>query len=283
MPVTIDPTCFDPTEIMNSGQCFRMIPLDECTYEVIAFSRRVALTVLDDGRIAFDCDEETFNAVWRDYFDLDTDYAAIIDSAPKEDLFLGRALSCARGLRILRQEPWETLCGFILSQRKNIKAIRAGMESLSDAYGTPLDGTHRKAFPTPQRLAACTEAELRQCGLGYRAPYVLDAAQKVASGQLNLDALRDLPDPVLQAALMLINGVGVKIADCVMLFAYRRLARAPVDVWIRRVIDDVYQGDSPFESYGDYAGVYQQYMFILQRNEGQATLAAKKRKKHDLP
>ncbi|HPS82454.1 MAG TPA: hypothetical protein PLP25_11415, partial [Candidatus Limiplasma sp.] len=197
-----------------------------------------------------------------------TDYCAIHCAAPASDAYLSRAIERSRGLRILRQEPWETLCGFILSQRKNLKAIRAGMEALCNAFGAPVAGTSRKAFPTAERMARATEAELRACGLGYRAPYLLDAARNVASGQVDLAALVGLSDEALLSVLTGIHGVGVKVANCVMLFAYHRLSRAPVDVWINRVIGEIYGGRSPFEDYGEFAGVYQQYLFILGRGEG---------------
>lgn len=273
VPVTVTAECFDPAVIMESGQCFRMVALSADTVEAVACGRRVSVTALGGGRFAFDCDPTTFETFWRGYFALDTDYAAILAAAPPEDAFLSRALQTARGLRILRQDPWETLCAFILSQRKHLKAIRLCMETLCARYGEPVEGTARSAFPTPARLAALPEAALRECGLGYRAPYVLDAAQKVALGQLNLRALAALPDAALRAVLQTVHGVGVKVADCVMLFAYARLACAPVDVWIHRVIDEEYAGVSPFAAYGGYAGVYQQYLFMLRRDEGRSAAA----------
>ncbi len=268
MPVTLELSHFDPYKIMESGQCFRMIALSPDTYEVIAQGKRLCINDLGNRRYRFDCSAVALAARWRVYFDLDRDYAALLDAAPKADAFLLRALADGYGLRILRQDPWETLCGFILSQRKHLKAIRASMEALCNPYGAPLAGTARKAFPTPERLAALCETDLRACGLGYRAPYVLDAARKVASGALDLAALAALPDDALLNRLMGVNGVGIKVAECVALFAYARLARAPVDVWIQRVIDQVYGGVSPFAGYGAYAGVYQQYMFMSMRNDG---------------
>lgn len=276
MPVEVSLDYFDPWVIMDSGQCFRMVPLDDGrAVETVAMGRRVVVTSPKPGRYVFDCDPQTFETFWRGYFDLDTDYRALIDAAPKDDTFLANALAYAQGLRILQQEPWETLCGFILSQRKNIKAIRACMETLSDAYGEPVEGTARKNFPSPERLAGLTEAELRACGLGYRAPYVLDAARKVACGMLNMTSMAALSDLELQNCLMGIHGVGIKVADCAMLFAYRRLTRAPVDVWIHRVIEREYGGVSPFDGYGTYAGVYQQYMFIYERDRAQKGFALK--------
>jgi N-glycosylase/DNA lyase len=266
LPVTVSAAHFDPWVIMESGQCFRMVPLAGGACEAVAFGEAVRLTRAAGGGIALDCDRAAFDRLWRAYFDLDTDYAAMLAAAPAGDGFLARALTAAHGLRILRQDPWETLCGFILSQRKNLKAIRTGMEALCEACGAPVLGTARRAFPTPHRLAAMDEPALRALGLGYRAPYLLDAARRVADGRLNLDLLAALPDGLLQAALLTVSGVGVKVADCVMLFAYHRLSRAPVDVWIRRVIDCAYGGVSPYEGYGPFAGVYQQYQFMCIRD-----------------
>ena len=254
---------------MESGQCFRMIERqDSLAYETIAFGCRVAITSPEKGCFVFDCDQQEYERLWRGYFDLDTDYSAIIAAAPAEDAYLTRAIAYSHGMRILRQDPWETLCGFILSQRKHIKAIRACMESLCNAFGDPVEGTTRRSFPSPERLASLSEVEVRLCGLGYRTPYLLDAARKVASGELNLEEMASLPDDLLLDLLMKIKGVGIKVADCAMLFGFRRLSRAPVDVWIHRVIDEMYNGISPFEGYGEYAGIYQQYLFILRRDEG---------------
>ena len=265
MPVTLSLSHFDPEQITQSGQCFRMVRVDAATHEVVAFGRCLRVTALGGGRYRFGCTPGDMTALWRAYFDLDTDYAALLAAAPQGDAFLQQAIRRGHGLRILRQEPWETLCGFILSQRKNLKAIRFGMEALAAAYGTPIPGSARNAFPTPAQLAACTEAQLRALGLGYRAPYMADAACRVASGALDLTAIAALPDDMLQAVLMQVSGVGTKVADCVMLFAYARHRRAPVDVWIRRVIDQVYGGVSPFAGYGAYAGIYQQYLFVCMR------------------
>lgn len=267
LPVTVTLDCFDPFEIMESGQCFRMIALDANTVEVIAYGKRVTVTALGEKRFVFNCTQATFDSLWRTYFDLGRDYAAIAAAAPREDIFLTKALMRARGLRILRQEPWETLCGFILSQRKNLRAIRTCVEALCEAFGDSVPGTARKSFPTAKKMASLSVAQLGLCGLGYRAPYMLDAACQVASGHINLALLHAMPDEALMAALSTIHGVGIKVANCVMLFAYGRYARAPVDVWIKRVIDEEYEGISPFDGYGEYAGIYQQAMFVFKRDK----------------
>ena len=258
--VTVRLSRFDPWAIAQSGQCFRMSG-DDKGVTARAGGRCVRVERSGAGRFTFSCDQDEYARVWRPYFDLDTDYAAMQNAAPPNDAFLRRAMRAGRGLRILRQEPWETLICFILSQRKSIPAIRGCTEQLCARFGEPCgDGW---AFPTAERLAEAADAELRACGLGYRAPYVLATARRVAQGAL--DNLSTLADDALLERLMAMEGVGVKVANCVALFGYHRLACAPVDVWIARVIEEEYAGQSPFEGYGAYAGLYQQYLFCGRR------------------
>jgi N-glycosylase/DNA lyase len=269
---------FDPFRIMDSGQCFRMIRISDRAVETVAFGRRIAVTALGNGRFSFGCDPAEYARLWKPYFALDTDYGVLLAAAPKGDAYLARALVYASGLRILRQDPWETLCAFILSQRKHILAIRACVEALCDRYGEPVEGTPRRAFPTAERLAAHAESDLRPCASGYRAPYLLAAARRAAAGALDFAALGCLPDEALHSALCAEHGVGPKVADCAMLFGFGRLARAPVDVWVRRVIDEEYGGNSPFPAYGAYAGFYQQALFVFRRDAGRGPEAEKRRR-----
>ena len=155
------------------------------------------------------------------------------------------------------------LVTFILSQRKSIPAIQSSVETLAARYGRDLaaDGSHLFGFPTAARLARTSEEELRACRLGYRAPYVLDAARQVAEGTLDLAALRGCPNTQLLQALQRVKGVGEKVAACIGLFAYGHLALAPIDTWIRKIIDQVYGGADPFPAYGETAGILQQFAF----------------------
>ncbi|MDL2319365.1 DNA-3-methyladenine glycosylase 2 family protein [Eubacteriales bacterium OttesenSCG-928-A19] len=258
-------THFDLRAIADSGQCFRIIETGEDTFELIHGGVALCVEQAAPGEYRFDCDEDTFRRIWRPYFDLDTDYAAFAAAIPPEDAFLRAAAAYGRGVRILRQDPWEMLVTFIVSQRKNIPAIRRAVETLCERYGEPVPGGARRAFPTPRALAACGEDALRGCALGYRAGYVHAAARMVDSGALDLAALARLDDAVLHAALLAVPGVGPKVASCVMLFGFHRVAAFPRDVWINRVIDCEYGGSFPVERYAGYAGVIQQYMFYYAR------------------
>lgn len=261
---TLEIRHLDLQTLFASGQCFRMKPLTDGAFLMLSGERSVQIRPLGAGRFRFSCGaaQQTY---WQRYFDLDTDYDALFAAIPPEEAFLQRAAQAGEGLRILRQEPFETLVSFILSQRKSIPAIRDGVERLCTRYGRRLPcGAH--GFPRPERLARATETELRACGLGYRAPYVLGTARRVASGALDLTACANLSDEALLSALMDCPGVGIKVAGCVMLFAYHRLAAAPVDVWIQKVIDEEYGGCSPFPRWGEWAGWYQQLLFYYRQH-----------------
>ncbi len=271
---TIKNLDFNIRKIADSGQCFRLRPDAEGGYTLVARGRMLRLYETADG-CRLDCARRDYAAHWRDYFDMETDYAAIRAAADPEDAFLWRACAYGRGIRILRQEPWETLVSFIVSQRKSIPAIRSCIETLCVRYGEPIGDGRFFAFPAPDRLAALDEAQLLACSLGYRAKYVLAAARMVASGGLDLSALVALDDGPLCSALLTVPGVGEKVADCVMLFGYHRLGRFPRDVWINRIEAREYVGAFPQERYCGIAGVLQQYVFYYARSAEYAALAGK--------
>ncbi len=290
-------------EIAESGQCFRITRCADGAWQVIARGKVLRLRELDDSKYELSCSEADFNSVWRDYFDLDTDYAVYRGAVLPDDEYLKKAIEYGKGIRMLKQEPWEMLISFIISQRKSVPAIRTSVERLSERFGrliventdnvtakTPdADGSlHRGrnkisclsetekrtlsddncrrvyAFPTPAALAKADTAELAACGLGYRVDYVREAARLVDCGELDLEELAKLPTAELIEALRALKGVGIKVASCVALFGYHRLDTLPVDVWMKRVIETVYNGALPDE-YKQYAGVLQQYMFNYAR------------------
>jgi N-glycosylase/DNA lyase len=240
-------------QTLDCGQCFRWLPAPDGAWEGVARGRFLRLTPQNFGAALRE-------KPWNDYFDLGTDYAALRASFSALDPVLAEAVRFAPEIRILRQEPWEALCTFILSQCNNIKRIRGMAERLSSAYGEPAEGTARRSFPAPEVLASAREADLRALGLGFRAPYVLDAARRVASGTLDLSAAARLPLAEARAGLMQIDGVGPKVADCALLYGMHRLDAFPEDVWIRRAMESLFPGRKP-EWFGPCAGVAQQYIF----------------------
>ena len=209
------------------------------------------------------CDEETWEAVWAPYFDLGRNYAAMRESIRRDNAYTEEVCENGRGIRILRQDPWETLVTFIISQRRSIPAIRTCVEKLCASLG-PAIRTERETlylFPAPETVMEAPPETLAACGVGYRLPYIRDAAERVVSGALDLEGLEALSDEELLDALRQVKGVGLKVAGCVALFGYGRMACAPVDVWIARAIEEYFGGRDPFLSQGELAGLLQQYMF----------------------
>ncbi len=267
---------FDLPLTAVSGQCFRFNQLDDGCFALIAHGKRLHIHDLGGGRFACDCAGDDFERIWRPYFDVDCDYGAIGASIDQSDAFLQAAYAYARGLRILRQNPWETLVSFIISQRKNIPAIKGCVETLSRRFGVQIDDTGW-AFPQPGQLARLTLEELQSCGLGYRSSYILQTARIVAEGKIDPDALCAADDAALEEALLALPGVGVKVANCVILFGYHRLSAFPRDVWINRVIDREYGGSFPLHLYTPFAGVIQQYMFCYGRSPAYRSMQENKK------
>lgn len=262
---------FNLKKIAESGQCFRMNPNATGGYTLVALGRVLRLRETPQG-CELDCSQAEFDALWRDYFDLERDYAGIRASVDPDDAFLNRACDYGRGIRMLRQDPWEMLITFILSQRKNIPAIRYCVEALCSRYGEPIESAGERffAFPSAERLAEQDERCLMDCSLGYRAKYVSAAARLVAGGALDLTQIANLSDDELMQALLTVPGVGEKVANCVLLFGYHRLGRFPRDVWINRIVEHEYGGAFPLERYPGIAGALQQYMFFYVRSEAYA-------------
>lgn len=274
---------FDLDKMAESGQCFRWYLLPDGGYRICAFRR--AVTARQEGhRLTLDCPEEAYRSIWRQYFDMTTHYAAIRDRIDPGDAYLQAAARLGRGIRILRQDPWETLVTFIISQRKSIPAIRSCVEKLCAAAGDSIGaaaGEPLYAFPSPAQVMAldcrktgsdrCSfqDTGAGNCSLGYRMPYVRAAARwMIAHDAAALDAL---DDGSLETALMQIKGVGVKVAACVMLFGFHRMNAFPVDVWVKRALKDGY-GKAGFDParYAPYAGVMQQYLFYARRQTSRA-------------
>lgn len=261
---------FSLPKIAESGQCFRAKLLDDGTWRFITGSSILHIRLLSHNRYEIDCTASQWLTVWLPYFDLDRDYSFIRSRIAQTDYYMKNAADTGAGLRILRQDPWEMLITFIISQQKNIPSIKSCVEKIAEKYGdkveTPYGTVH--FFPSARQMSYITDEELNQCKLGYRTPYIQDAINKVASGQLDLNTLYSYGDMQLFNALKSVHGVGDKVANCIALFAYSRTSLVPVDTWIRKVIDGVYGGQNPFTKYGSDAGIMQQYIFYyVQHNK----------------
>ena len=228
---------FDLDRIADSGQCFRWTRQETrsggCTYRILAGGDCLYITDLGDQRYELDCTREQYSRIWQEYLDLREDYRSIrsrID--PGQDPFLWAASEHEKGIRILRQDPWEMLITFIISQNRNIPAIRRSVEMLAEKCGlrrTDSKGRGYYTFPDPAALAGLTETDLSDCSLGYRGRYVHAAAEAVHSGAIDLRMLCEADYAATVEALTGLCGVGIKVANCVSLFGLHHTDAFPVE------------------------------------------------------
>ena len=252
----MNPGPFDLAATLTCGQCFRWEEGEDGSFSAVAGGRELTLSPLAPEKAA------GADPFWRRYFDLDLDYGALRQELAALSPVLAEAAAFAPGIRILNQGPWEALCSFILSQNNNIPRIKGIVARLCACFGQPLPGGGR-SFPGPEALAGLSPEDLAPLRCGFRARYVIDAAQKVCGG-LNLEELRPLPLAEAREALMTITGVGVKVADCTLLYGLHRLDAFPMDVWMKRAMAVLFPGKQP-EDFGPAAGVAQQYIFHYSR------------------
>ena len=253
----------DLTHLFECGQCFRWVPdgPDAYTGAAGSFAARINLS---DGCLNIDATggDRDF---WRRYFDLNTDYGAIKKKLTDSEPLLKPATEYGHGIRILNQDPFETIISFIISQNNNIPRIRKNIESLCTAYGEPIEGSELCAFPSPEALADAEVCDLAELRLGYRCEYIKASAERY---------LRE-GCPKTREELLAFHGIGPKVANCIMLFGLRDTAAFPVDTWVKQIMNDMYgfdlkdaKGMQAFaaEKYGDLAGYAQQYLFYYYRD-----------------
>jgi N-glycosylase/DNA lyase len=263
---------FDIVQIAESGQCFRMNALGDGRYSLIAFGKYLELRQSEDGIVELDCSEEEYEELWKDYFDMEYDYQRLVTALlTGKDEFLRSAAEFGRGIRILKQDFFEIMISFIISQNKNIPGIKSCVEALSERYGSRIEGAYGRekiyyAFPTPKQLAQATKEELRELKVGYRDEYILQAARAVADGVLKVEELKSLCYTDAFQALKQIHGIGDKVANCICLYGLHHIGVFPIDVWIKRILDEVYHNEFDLRLYEGHAGIIQQYMFYYMRN-----------------
>lgn len=274
MPIVKITDDFDLEKIVDSGQCFRPTEISPGVFRFITLDHVIDIEKISDVEYKISCSLAEWDIIWSKYFDIETDYAEIrkqiIDFGSNKPCgeYLNKSIEFSKGIRILRQDPFETLISFIISQRKNIPSIRKIVEAICDAYGKEIaltDGTVIKTFPKVDDLCKISAFELSRFSLGYRSAYIHDALQRVKGLTVALDDLYSSNNEDLTDTLKTIRGVGDKIAACVGLYAYHRFACVPIDVWIKKAIQDDFKGENVFVEFGSLAGVLQQYIFYYKR------------------
>ena len=257
----------DLVHIFECGQCFRWVPDGPGSYSGAAgsFAGRISL---EGGELRVEATggDEAF---WRRYFDLDTDYGEIKRKLVDADPLIKPATEYGSGIRILNQDPFETIISFIISQNNNIPRIRKNIESLCRTYGEPIEGSSLYAFPSPEALAAADVEDLAALKLGYRSGYIKASAERYIE--------EGCPD--CREQLLAFHGIGPKVANCIMLFGLRDTAAFPVDTWVRQIMNDMYgfelkdaKGMQAFaaDRFGELAGYAQQYLFYYYRDRSKA-------------
>ena len=253
----------DIVKTFECGQCFRWNADGKGVYTGVV--RGYPARVWTDGGEVF-LRSDAPEALWRDYFDLSRNYAEISRFDAGE--YLDRCVQYGMGIRILRQEPWEVLCSFIISQCNNIKRIKGIVERLCENCGDELlfEGQQFYGFPGPEKLACLLPEDLSCLRCGYRSAYLIDAARSVCSGETDLQSLISASAADAKKALLKIRGVGEKVANCVVLFGLYHMEAFPIDVWIKRALKEHFPKDFDPACLGKYAGLAQQYIFYYARS-----------------
>ena len=270
---------FDLGQTLECGQCFRFNKIKDNEYIIVAHHIMQRVGQVQDSVIFYNCDIDTFNNIWYEYFDFGTNYKEIKDYLLQYDDKLKEAIEKKNGIRILKQEFFENLLSFIISQNKQIPHIMKIVDDIANKYGDKLgeyEGREYYSFPTVEQLKNATEEDFKASKTGFRAPYLMDAIKLVADGSINPDNFKDLSTLEVEKELIKIKGVGTKVANCVLLFSLGRRDAFPVDVWIQRIMEELYYNgektkkeviiDFAKEHFGEYGGYAQQYLFYYARD-----------------
>lgn len=249
---------------LDCGQAFRWEKKPDGSMHGVAYGQ--AIDVSDDGeKLTFiGADKSDFERIWKGYFDLDRDYEKICRCFESDEALM-QAVSFCPGIRILKQEPWEALCSFIISQNNNIPRIKGIISRLCENLGKDL-GEGDFAFPAPEKILEAGEAGLAPLRAGFRTKYILDAAEKVADGTVDFDRIEKMNDEEASLELQKIKGVGAKVAACTLLYGFGRVDCLPVDVWVKRILAETYPDGLP-ECTEGVRGIAQQYLFHWRRNK----------------
>lgn len=253
----------DLSQTFDCGQCFRWYK-NSGNYTGIFKGR--ALTLFQSGNeITFkNTTTLEFKKIWNTYFDLETDYKKIGESIACIHPILEKAYKECIGIRILRQDPWEALCSFIISQNNNIPRIKKIIRTLCNLLGDKIESSQENTFPSASCIAKLKIEDLEPIKSGFRAKYILDAAQKINSRTIDFDKIKNMDYKEAKNTLMKIKGVGPKVADCALLYGFHRLDAFPEDVWIKRIMNKFFKNESP-KIFGKYAGIAQQYLYHYTR------------------
>ncbi len=269
---------FHPDHIFDCGQCFRWEKQEDGSYIGPAMGKIVRVSLVGEDVVIDNCNEEDYREIWEDYLDMERDYGAIKSVLGRSDEVIVKAAEYGYGIRILKQDFWETVVSFIISQNNNIPRIKGCIESISRSFGKSLgeyNGREYFDIPSPEVMASLTVEDLASAKLGYRAQYLITTAKQMLE-QGGPEAVKQrilkAENPIEE--LRVFQGVGPKVASCISLFGLGRMDAFPIDVWMRRVMNQLYgiaekdvkaMAAYAEEHFGEHGGIAQQYLFYYIR------------------
>lgn len=274
---------FDTVHIFECGQCFRWNKIDEDTYLGVIKGAIIKVKQENNKLIFTGKSSENFKNVINYYFDLDTNYSEYKDKLSKVDEFMKESIEFGSGIRILKQDLWECIISFIISANNNIPRIKKIIERISKEYGKKVEfeGNIYYEFPTAEELSKATVEDLRALGTGFRDKRIYNTTKMILNKEVDLDKIASFDNTEdMRNELLKLDGVGPKVADCILLFGLKRLDVFPIDVWVRRVMNELYIHNEveekvnkvqlqklAEEKFGNIAGMAQQYLFYWKREE----------------
>lgn len=270
---------FDPKHIFECGQAFRWKREEDGSYTVISFNKLINVKKEDKDIIFSNTNKKDFNNIWYDYFDLGRDYGEMKEILSKDPI-LEEAIKYGSGIRILNQEPFETIISFIISANNRIPMIKRSIEKISNdlgEYAGEWMGEKYYGFPSAEKLASLDEGYIKEkYRVGFRAKRIKDTSDIIYRGDIDIDSIYKINRQEGKDLLMTLPGVGPKVSDCILLFAFDKKDAFPVDVWVKRVMEHFYLkedtkvkdiGKHGADIFGELAGLAQQYLFYYAREE----------------
>lgn len=266
---------FSLKDIFECGQCFRWKRTSNNTYILVAFNRVIEVEKQDKDVIIYNANLEDFHNIWEEYFDLKRDYNDIKERLSKDHI-LKKSVEFGQGIRILKQDPFETTISFIISANNRIPMIKKAINNISEKWGEKLKykGELYYAFPTVEELSKATIEELEDCSTGFRAKYIKSTVDKIVNKEKDLELIKKLDDEECHNSMKDFNGIGPKVSDCIILFSMQKYSAFPVDVWVKRAMQYFYLAPDvslpkirkfAVDKFGVLSGFAQQYLFYYAR------------------
>lgn len=274
-----DVSDFELTQTLECGQCFRYDKVGDNDYVIVAMNKMLHIEQKGNNIIFYNTSSEEYHDIWEKYFDLDRDYGKIKRELIKRDKKISDAIATQGGIHILNQEFDEVLISFIISQNQQIPRIRKIISTICERYGEIVgeyNGKNYYSFPDRSKLSQISEEEFRECKTGFRAAYLYGASKALAEGVIDGNALRFMDRKEAEESLVSLKGVGKKVADCTLLFGLGFRSAFPIDVWIKRTMEEIYFNKETKKeiiqefantAFGEYGGYAQQYLFAYAREK----------------